>query len=226
MHNLGAQHGNVTHNRCYSSHPNPSFIPAPTKNHCGWGVQSRRSGPYSNEHCVSPPVLLLRSVLWSPPIVTSTKTFKIKIKSALTTRAFEFNRCSGGSCYRIRDYVLRYTHTHTFSQTHNYEDRRTHTYAQPVSEIREWEIENPPDWALYLGIPDLFTLMSAGKKVKKNKSARQQLHVFGKQKLSFILSFGYIWFFSNYVPALRIVWADFSLWETRKHMHTYISKSH
>lgn len=87
------------------------------------------------------------------------------------------------------------THTHTFSQTHNYEDRRTHTYAQPVSEIREWEIENPPDWALYLGIPDLFTLMSAGKKVKKNKSARQQLHVFGKQKLSFILSFGYIYDF-------------------------------
>lgn len=140
-------------------------------------------------------MLLLRSVLWSPPIVTSTKTFKIKIKSALTTRAFEFNRCSGGSCYRIRDYVLGYTHTHTFSQTHNYEDRRTHTYAQPVSEIREWEIENPPDWALYLGIPDLFTLMSAGKKVKKNKSARQQLHVFGKQKLSFILSFGYIYDF-------------------------------
>lgn len=57
--------------------------------------------------------------------------------------------------------------THAFIQTHKLADTYLHTDAQPVSEITEQETESPPDWALYLGIPDLFTLMSVGKKVKE-----------------------------------------------------------
>lgn len=51
--------------------------------------------------------------------------------------------------------------THTFIQTHKL------AATQPVSEITEWETESSPEGALYLGMPDLFTLMSVGKKVKK-----------------------------------------------------------
>lgn len=85
-----------------------------------------------------------------------------------------------------------HTHTHTFSQTCTHTGTQVHTFTQPVSEITEWEKESPLEWVLYLGISDLFTLMSVGKKVKKNKSARQQLHVFSKQKLIFNLSRGFI----------------------------------
>lgn len=111
------------------------------------------------------PALPLRTALWSPPMVTSTKTFKIKINSALTTWALEFNRCLGRSCYRICDYVLGYTHT--FSQTCTHTGTQVHIFKQPVSEITEWEKESLLDWVLYLGISDLFTLMSVGTKVKK-----------------------------------------------------------
>lgn len=120
--------------------------------------------------------------------------------------------------------------THTFIQTHRLTDMYIHTDTQPVSEITEQERESPPDWALYLGMPDLFTLMSVGEKVKKNKLTRQHLHVFSKQNSILISHMDYLApNFCKYTAALEIGGLSFPsltwLWKRRRNvsaacMHT------